>query len=157
MLHAGCCMSHAVLYAVCCVQHAIFKALGGVGIYRQENKKSIENEVKNLSKMSLKWIQNLVTINAGSYVQACWASGGSRSCKNYYFLLFLSPTWLQKAPTRQWKNQSGSNMTSRKGSRTLQGPSEDLRDQFWRDFWPYFQSIFFLGGGRFWHLPELSK
>ena len=51
MLHAVCCMLHAVLYAVCCVQHAILKALGGAKIYPQQNKKSIANEVQNLSKM----------------------------------------------------------------------------------------------------------
>ena len=51
MQHAVCCMLHAVLYAVCCVQHAILKALEGARIYPKNKKKSIENEIQNLSKM----------------------------------------------------------------------------------------------------------
>ena len=56
--------------------------------------------------------------------------------KIVFFNKCLSPTWHQKAPTKQCKNQSGSNMTSRKGFQTLQGSSEDLQGQFWSDFRP---------------------
>ena len=97
-------MLHAVLYAVCCVQHAILKALEGAGIYPKSLRKSIENEVQNLSKMRsrrFKIAPKLIPEVLGGSLERLEALPRGHVASRLIFSLFggslLEPCWAQKA------------------------------------------------------------
>ena len=94
MLHAVCCMLHAVLHAECYVQHAILIAQGSARLFPPE-KKTIQHEVHNLSKM--KSLRSKISpklipeILGGSLERPGALLGGHVASRLIFFIVWWEP------------------------------------------------------------------